>query len=131
MIWFGFTNILVKYIHGNLVTFPLLVLKANYDFFIPRHKLVSRIIFNTRIILLTRRGAYSSIHYSIILWRNQNEYIQKSGTGHNSKKQSSSVILSNPGRPSCNNNSLVDNHLPPPLVPDTDNIMAVADQVII
>ena len=131
MIWCGFTNILAEYIHGNIVTFSLLVLKANYDLFISRHKFVSRILFNTSIILLTRRGAYLSIHYSIILWRNQNEYIQKSGTGHNSKKQISSVILSNPGRPSSNNNSLVDNHLPPPLVPDIDITMAVADQVII
>ena len=105
-----------------------MVLKTNHDLFMPRHKFVSHIIFNTSVILMTRRGAYSSIHYSNMLRRNRIEYRQKSGTGHHSKKRQFSVISAIPGCRPSNRNSLVETPLPPPINPDTAAAMAVSDQ---
>ena len=68
--WCYFTNILGEYIHRKLVTFFTLVMKTNHDSFMPRDNFVSCIIFNDSVILMTRRGAYSSINYSTMLCRN-------------------------------------------------------------
>ena len=76
-----------------LSLFPPLVLKDNHDSFMPRYKFISRILFNTSVILLTRRGAYSYIYYSTMSCHNRIGYSHKSGTGHHSKKRRCSVSL--------------------------------------
>ena len=95
-----------------------------------RHKFFSRIIFNTIIILLTRRDAYLDIHYSTMLHHNLIIYSYKIGKGHKSKKRRSSVISYIPGHPSSNSNILVGTHLPPSPAPYTAAEMAVADQYL-
>ena len=104
-----------------------LVLKSNHNSFMPRHKFLSCILFNTSVILLTILGNYSSIHYSTMLRRNRIGYSHKSDTGHDFKKRRCSVISAIPGRHPSDRNSLVDTPLPPPILPDTAAAVVVVD----
>ena len=79
-----------------------------------RHKLFSHVLFNTRIILITRWSDYSSIHYSNLLRHYRIRYFHKSGTGHNYKKRQNILISFIPGCLSYDRYILVHNHLPHP-----------------
>ena len=94
----------------------------------PRHKFLSRVLFNISVMLLTRRGDYSSISYSTMSLRNRIGFSHKSGTGHHSKKRQCSVISAIPGRRPHDRNILFETPMLHTISPDKDAVMAVADQ---